>query len=112
MTVERSLTQVFRKKTYGTDFDGRGRTTIASVSVCLQPPGRLPGLFVEFDSRAMGTEHQLQFPMSIALVHMYRSELARSGRREVARAETVTKANDRKHKTRTAKTLGVELFSV
>ena len=29
-------------------------------------------------------EHQLQFPMSMALVHMYRSELARSGRREVA----------------------------
>ena len=68
--------------------------------------------FVKFDSRTMETEHQLQFPMSIALtvVHMYQqvSQIwqTRGGRR------TVTKANNRKHKTRTAKTLGVETFSV
>ena len=96
----------------GTDFDGRrGRTTIASVF-------NLQEDFRAFSSRLIverwRAEHQLQFPMSMALVHMmYRSELARSGRREVAgRVETVTKANQRKHKTRTAKTLGVELFSV
>ena len=57
-------------------------------------------------------EHQLQFPMSMALtvVHMYhrasQTWQTRGGRK------TVTKANHRKHKTRTAKTLGVEPFSV
>ena len=68
--------------------------------------------FVKFDSRTMETEHQLQFPMSVALtvVHMYQrvSQIYQTpgGRK------TVTKANNRKHKTRTAKTLGVEPFSV
>ena len=68
--------------------------------------------FVKFDSRTMETEHHLQFPMSMALtvVHVYQrvSQIwqTRGGRK------TVTKANNRKHKTRTAKTLGVEPFSV
>ena len=49
VTVERSLTQVFRNDR--TDFDARDDTTIARVPVCLQPPGRL--LFVKFDSPTM-----------------------------------------------------------
>ena len=108
MTVERSLTQVFRKNR--TDFDAWGHTkcTIARVLVCLQLPGRLPFRQVE----RWRAEHQLQFPSSYrCTLHMYRMQvsqiwLTRGGRK------TVTKANNRKHKTRTAKTLGVEPFSV
>ena len=108
--AEAPLAQVFRKDQ--TDFDARSDTTIARVPVCLQPPGRL--FFVKFDSRTMETEHRLQFPMSmhmaLTVVHMYQrvSQIwqTRGGRK------TVTKANNRKHKTRTAKKLGVEPFSV
>ena len=58
-------------------------------------------------------EHQLQFP-SMHTLHMYRMRQVRQiwqtrGDRQIV---TVTKANNCKHKTRTAKTLGVEPFSV
>ena len=109
--AEAPLAQVFRKDR--TDFDARGDATIARVPVCLQPPGRL--FFLKFDCRPMETGHHLQFPMSMALtvVHMYQrfgqiwqTRGTRGGRK------TMTKANNRKHKTRTAKTLDVEPFFV
>ena len=85
-------------------------TTIARVPVCFQPSGIF--LFVSFDSRMMESWTSAAVPMSPyhCTQHMYCSELARSGWREVV--ATVTKANNHKHKTITAKTLGVETFSV
>ena len=49
MTVERSLTQVFRKNR--TDFDARGRTTIAGSQCVFNLLEDF--LFVKFDSRTM-----------------------------------------------------------
>ena len=70
--------------------------------------------FVKFDSRTMETEHYFSCSFRcqwLSPLYTCNSELARSGRREGGR-KTVTKANNRKHKSRTAKTLGVEPFPV
>ena len=57
-------------------------------------------------------EHQLLFPSSYrCILHMYRMQVSQIWQTRGGR-KTVTKAKNRKHKTRTAKTLGVEPFSV
>ena len=100
--AEAPLAQVFRKDR--TDFDARGDTTIARVPVCLQPPGRL---LVERWRLSISCSFRC---LALTVVHMYKrvSQVwqMRGGRK------TVTKANNRQHKARTAKTLGVEPFSV
>ena len=111
-TVERSLTQVFRRNR--TDFDAWGRTirTIArrpSVSSTSRKTSFSLSLRVE----RWRAEHQLQFPSSYrcTLHMMYRMQVSQIWQTRGGR-ETVTKANNRKHKTRIAETLGVEPFSV
>ena len=57
-------------------------------------------------------EHQLQFPSSYrCTLHMYRTQVSQIWQMRGGR-KTVTKTNNRKHKARTAKMLGVEPFSV
>ena len=81
VTVDRSLTQVFRKKTDLILTDGVAlHRRCPSESSTSRTTSFLSSLIVE----RWRAEHELQFPMSMALVHMYRSELARSGRRKVA----------------------------
>ena len=98
VTVERRLTQVFRKDR--TDFDARGDTMVARVPVCFDPQEDF--LFDSNDNRTMESWTSAAVPMSLALttVH-YTCTVAiwetRGGR------ETVTKAKNRKYKTRTAK---------
>ena len=96
VTVERSLTHVFRISR--NDFDARGDTTIRRVPVCLQPPGSLP--FNKFDSRTMESRAsaavsylQISCAEYRCTLHMYRRELlvARSGRGEMAVDRTVTR---------------------
>ena len=56
-------------------------------------------------------EHQLQFPSSTLHVQLGVTQVCQIWQTRGGH-KTVTKANNRKHKTRTAKTLGVEPFSV
>ena len=61
-------------------------------------------------------KHQLQFLMSTCMDGSYRCTQVPWRVRQILQMrggrKTVTKANNRKHKTRTGKTLGVEPFSV
>ena len=69
-------------------------------------------LFVKFDSLVdwWRAEHQLQFPSTL---HTYRMRQVRQiWQTRGGRDGDKSPVNNRKHKTRTAKTLGVEPFSV
>ena len=65
-----------------------------------------PSLIVE----RWRAEHQLQFPMSLAPTVVHYTCTIAIIRQTGGGHKTVTKGNNRRHRTRTAKTLGVEPF--